>query len=40
MAMADAQIAATCLAHSAQLATRHVRHFEGLGLAWVNPWLA
>lgn len=36
----DAQIAATCLAHGAQLATRNVRHFEGLGLAWVNPWLA
>ena len=40
VAMADAQIAATCLAHGAQLATRNVRHFEGLGLAWVNPWRA
>ena len=40
VAMADAQIAATCLAHGAQLATRNVRHFEGLGFAWVNPWLA
>lgn len=40
VAMADAQIAATCLAHGTQLATRNVRHFEGLGFAWVNPWLA
>lgn len=40
VAMADAQIAATCLAYGAHLATRNVRHFEGLGLAWVNPWLA
>lgn len=40
VAMADAQIAATCLAHGAQQATRNVRHFEGLGLAWVNPWRA
>ena len=39
VAMADAQIAATCLAHGAQLATRNVRQFEGLGLVWVNPWL-
>lgn len=38
LAMADAQIAATCLAHGAQLATRNVRHFEALGLNWVNPW--
>ena len=38
LAMADAQIAATCLAHGARLATRNVRDFEGLGLSWVNPW--
>jgi len=38
LAMADAQIAATCLAHGARLATRNVRHFEALGLNWVNPW--
>ena len=38
LAMADAQIAATCLAHGAQLATRNVRDFEGLGLGWMNPW--
>jgi len=40
VAMADAQIAATCLAHSAHLATRNVRQFEGLVLTWVNPWLS
>lgn len=40
LAMADAQIAATCLAHGARLVTRNTRHFEGLGLPWVNPWLA
>lgn len=40
VAMADAQIAATCLAHGAQLSTRNLRHFGGLGLSWVNPWLA
>ena len=36
--MADAQIAATCLAHGARLATRNVRDFDALGLSWVNPW--
>lgn len=38
MAMGDAQIAATCLAHNARLATRNTRHFEGLGLMALNPW--
>lgn len=38
VSMADAQIAATCLAHGAQLATRNVRHFEGLGVSFLNPW--
>lgn len=38
LAMPVAQIAATCLAHGARLATRNVRDFEGLGLSWVNPW--
>ncbi|WP_062404341.1 hypothetical protein [Limnohabitans sp. 63ED37-2] len=38
LAMADAQMAATCLAYGARLATRNVRHFEGLGVPWVNPW--
>jgi toxin FitB len=36
--MADAQIAAICLAQGAALATRNLRHFEGLGLVLVNPW--
>jgi toxin FitB len=36
--MADAQIAAICLAQGAKLATRNLRHFEGLGLVLLNPW--
>jgi predicted nucleic acid-binding protein len=39
IAMADAQIAATCLANAAQLATRNSKHFEELGLTLINPWL-
>ena len=31
-------VAQELAAHGAQLATRNVRHFEGLGLVWVNPW--
>jgi toxin FitB len=38
VAMADAQIAAICLAQGATLATRNLKHFEGLGLVLVNPW--
>ncbi|WP_408598933.1 type II toxin-antitoxin system VapC family toxin [Limnohabitans sp.] len=38
LAMADAQIAAICLAHGAVLATRNVKHFAGLGLSLLNPW--
>lgn len=38
VAMADAQIAATCLAHGARLATRNTKHFDGLGLVWLDPW--
>lgn len=34
----DVQIAAICAARKAMLATRNVRHFEGLGLTLVNPW--
>ena len=36
--MADAQIAAICLAQGAQLATRNLKHFDGLGLLLLNPW--
>ena len=38
VAMADAQIAAIGLAQGAKLATRNVKHFDGLGLVLVNPW--
>ena len=36
--MADAQIAAICLAQGAKLATRNLKHFDGLGLLLLNPW--
>ena len=36
--MADAQIAAICMAQGAKLATRNLKHFEGLGMVLVNPW--
>ncbi|WP_216905470.1 type II toxin-antitoxin system VapC family toxin [Synechococcus sp. CCY 0621] len=35
---ADAVIAATALAQGAQLATRNVSDFTGLGLDLINPW--
>jgi len=35
---ADSQIAAIALANGMSLATRNVRHFDGLGLELVNPW--
>jgi toxin FitB len=34
----DAMIAAICLAHSATLATRNTKDFEGLDLRLVNPF--
>ncbi len=34
----DVQIAGIAAARKATLATRNVRHFEGLGLAIVDPW--
>ena len=37
LALADAQIASVCLVHGATLATRNQQHFEGIGLAIVNP---
>jgi hypothetical protein len=39
MPIADAQIAAICLAHDATLATRNVQDFADSGLQIVNPWL-
>ena len=36
---ADAQLAAICLTQDAPLATRNTKHFEGLGLRVINPWL-
>lgn len=38
VAMADAQIAAICLAHGASLATRNHKHFEGLEVPLLTPW--
>ncbi len=40
MTTADAVIAATTLARSARLATRHVADFEGIGIDRINPWQA
>ena len=39
VAMVDGQIAAICLAQGATLATRNLKHFGGLGLVLVNPWV-
>ncbi len=39
VAMADAQIAAIGIANNAALATRNQRHFAGLGLVLLDPWL-
>jgi predicted nucleic acid-binding protein len=36
--MRDVQIAGVASARKATLATRNVRHFEGLGIRLVNPW--
>jgi len=38
IATADAVIAATALTQGAQLATRNVSGFTGLGLDLINPW--
>lgn len=37
--MADGQIAAICLSQQAELATRNIKDFEGIGLKLTNPWL-
>ena len=34
----DVQIAGIAAARKATIATRNVRHFEGLGTALINPW--
>lgn len=34
----DVQIAGIALARKAAIATRNVRHFEGLGPVLINPW--
>ena len=34
----DIQIAGIATARKATLATRNLRHFEGLGVALVDPW--
>jgi predicted nucleic acid-binding protein len=36
----DVQIAGIAAARRADLATRNVRHFEGLGVTLVDPWAA
>jgi predicted nucleic acid-binding protein len=34
----DVQIAGIAIAQNAVIATRNVRHFEGLGIDLINPW--
>jgi hypothetical protein len=36
----DVQIAGIAAARKATLATRNIRHFEGIGIALVDPWAA
>lgn len=38
IALADAQIAATCRSHGAALATRNVEDFTGTGITVIDPW--
>ena len=38
ISMADAQIAAVCLAHGATCATRNVKDFADTGVELVDPW--
>ncbi len=37
---ADSQIAAIALARGMALATRNTKHFAGLGVALIDPWIA
>ena len=39
ISMADAQIAAICLAGGADLATRNTKDFENTGIMVLNPWM-
>ena len=34
----DLMIAATAMAHSAEIVTRNVSDFEGCGVVVINPW--
>jgi predicted nucleic acid-binding protein len=36
----DVQIAGIAIARNAKLATRNIRHFEGLGVELIDPWNA
>jgi len=36
----DLQIAGIAIAYRAKLATRNIRHFEGLGVELIDPWNA
>jgi predicted nucleic acid-binding protein len=36
----DVQIAGIALARNATIATRNIRHFEGLGIPLIDPWSA
>jgi predicted nucleic acid-binding protein len=38
--MRDTQIAGIAVARRATIATRNVRHFDGLGVPVINPWTA
>ena len=38
ISMADAQIAAICLANNADLATRNTKDFGNTGITLLNPW--
>ena len=38
VALSDALIADTAIAHDVVVVTRNVRHFAGLGIELVNPW--
>jgi toxin FitB len=34
----DVQIAGIAISRKAAIATRNIRHFDGLGIALINPW--